>query len=274
MGFPFHSADDHQGLAKVALGVARGVGQGNEHLPGLTAVLPYVVLEDGVLAAEPVLVPQPLEDPLGRVALLLENLEVLFQDPVDNAGEGLQLGAPGGSLPPVSPEGRSRPASSVQCPGAARTSGRPPGCSCPPPSPPCEPADTIPLGTSLAPSMGSTMTLWMTEGGTVFNRQMSAIYPPAWSNLTPPFTAGCGAVMMARDGKAEEKRNRFQADFLLSQTTGPRAAIHTNRRTSSKRWNSYVNPHQASPTSRSGLTIHICRSSRNSDTGSTPQTNR
>ena len=70
VGFLFNSADDHQGLAEVTLGMARGVGQGNEHLLGLTAVLPYVVLDYGVLAAEPVLVPEPLEDPLGRVALL------------------------------------------------------------------------------------------------------------------------------------------------------------------------------------------------------------
>ena len=34
----------------------------------------------------------------------------------------------------------------------------------------------------------SRMTLWMAEGGTVFNRHLSAIYPPTWSNLTPPIT--------------------------------------------------------------------------------------
>ena len=36
--------------------------------------------------------------------------------------------------------------------------------------------------------MGSRMTLWMAEGGTVFNRQMSAIYSPSWFNLPPPIT--------------------------------------------------------------------------------------
>ena len=101
VGLPLHSADDHPGLAEVALGVARGVGQGNEHLPGLTAVLPHVVLDYGVLAAEPILVPQPLEDPLGRVALLPGNAQVRLQYPVDDAGEGLQLGAAGRILPPV-----------------------------------------------------------------------------------------------------------------------------------------------------------------------------
>ena len=64
-------------------------------------MLPHVVLDYGVLAAEPILVPQPLEDPLGRVALLPGNAEVLLQYPVDDAGEGLQLGAAGRILPPV-----------------------------------------------------------------------------------------------------------------------------------------------------------------------------
>ena len=55
MGLLLHAADDHQGLAEVALGVARRMGQRHEHLPRLPAVLPYVVLDDGVLAIKPVL---------------------------------------------------------------------------------------------------------------------------------------------------------------------------------------------------------------------------
>ena len=86
------------------------------------------------------------------------------------------------------PEGRSRPASSVQCPGAARRSLPLPGCSPHPPSPPDEPADTIPPGTSLPPSMASKMTLWMAAGGTLFNRQVVSDYPPARPTLPPPFT--------------------------------------------------------------------------------------
>ena len=46
---------------------------------------------------------------------------------------------------------------------------------------------TLPLCTSLAPSIGPTSNLWMTAGGTVFNRRKSAIYPPTWSTLAPPF---------------------------------------------------------------------------------------
>ncbi len=71
VGLPLHSADDHHGLAEVALGVARRMGQGDEHLPGLPAMLSYIVLDRGVSAVVAVLVPQPLEDTLGGVALLL-----------------------------------------------------------------------------------------------------------------------------------------------------------------------------------------------------------
>ena len=70
VGLALHAADDHQGLAEVALGVARRMGQRDEHLLGLTAILSYIVLDCGVSTVEPVLVPEPLEDALGRVALL------------------------------------------------------------------------------------------------------------------------------------------------------------------------------------------------------------
>ena len=73
------------------------MGQRDEHLPSLTAVLP----DYGVLADKPIPVPQPLEDPLGRVALLPGNAQVRLQYPVDDAGEGLQLGPFRRILPPV-----------------------------------------------------------------------------------------------------------------------------------------------------------------------------
>ena len=46
MGQPFHPADDHQGLAEVALSMARRMRQRHEHPPGLSAALPYIVLDD------------------------------------------------------------------------------------------------------------------------------------------------------------------------------------------------------------------------------------
>ena len=65
VGLPLHAANDHQGLAEVALGVSRRMGQWDEHLLALTAIFPHVVLDRGVSAVEPVFVPQPLEDALG-----------------------------------------------------------------------------------------------------------------------------------------------------------------------------------------------------------------
>ena len=159
VGLALHAADDHQGLAEVAPGVSRRMGQWDEHLLGLTAMLSYVVLDRGVSAVETVLIPQPLEDALGGVALLPGAPQVVLQDPVDDAGKRLQLGAPGRSLPADTPAEPSRPASCAPCPGAGQTSAQSPGCSSHPPSPPGESADTRPRCTSVAPSMGSDTTL-------------------------------------------------------------------------------------------------------------------
>ena len=52
-------------------------------------MLPHVVLDRGVSTVEAVLVPEPLEDALGGVALLPGGAVILFQDLVDDAGEGL-----------------------------------------------------------------------------------------------------------------------------------------------------------------------------------------
>ena len=71
VGLALHAANDHQGLAEVALRVSRRMGQRDEHLPGLTAILSDVVLDRGVSAVEPVLVPEALEDALGRVRCFL-----------------------------------------------------------------------------------------------------------------------------------------------------------------------------------------------------------
>ncbi len=149
VGLLLHSADNHQGLAEVALGVPRRMRQGHEHLPGPEAAFSYVVLDRGISAVKPVLVPEPLEDAPGRVTLLLGDPVVFFQDVVDDAGEGLLLSLAkdqgGGEKPAAgSPAARSRPASCAQSPGAIRTSAPPPGCSSPLPSPPCGPEDISP----------------------------------------------------------------------------------------------------------------------------------
>ena len=88
---PPHSADDHPGFPEAALGLARRMGQGHGHLPRPAAILPDVVLDRGVSAIETVFVPEPLEDAIGRVALLPRTSEAVLQDPVDDAGVGLLL---------------------------------------------------------------------------------------------------------------------------------------------------------------------------------------
>ena len=96
-----HTGDDRHRLPEVTLGVAWWVGQGHEHLLRPTAVLPDVVLDRRVSAVEPVLTPQPLKDPLRRVALLPGDLAVSFQDGVNHPGEGLKLRLSGWFLPSV-----------------------------------------------------------------------------------------------------------------------------------------------------------------------------
>ena len=156
------------------------MGQRHEHRPGPAAILSDVNFDDGVSAAEPVLVPGPLEDALGHVALLPRKPQVVFQNPVYCSGVGFHLNLSkvwacgAGFVAGSSPAARSRPASCAPCPGAGRTLAMPPGCS----SPPGEPADTCPLCTSIAPSIGSAITLWMAAGGPVCNRQMSAATRP------------------------------------------------------------------------------------------------
>ena len=96
-----HTGDHRQRLPEIALGVARCMGQRHEHLPDPPPVLPDVVLDYGVLAVEPVLVPQPLEDPLRGVALLSGNSAIGFQDRVNYAGVRLKLRLARRALPRV-----------------------------------------------------------------------------------------------------------------------------------------------------------------------------
>ena len=57
-------------------------------MPALFRIADIEFLHDGIAAAEPVLVPQPLEDPMRRVALLARHvrIRVRLQDRVDDAG--------------------------------------------------------------------------------------------------------------------------------------------------------------------------------------------
>ena len=97
---------DHR-FAEVDLGMARRVMQRNEGLAHRLPLRADVVLDDRVAAREPVLVPQPLEDPMRRVPPLAWHVRggIRLQDRVNDAGEALQLRPPHRLGPPI-PRGR------------------------------------------------------------------------------------------------------------------------------------------------------------------------
>ena len=95
------AADHHGRFAEVGLGVAGRVMQRHEHLPAAPSMLADVVLHDGVAADKPVLVPEPLEHPLGRVALLGALAEIVQQPLLDDRGEPVELRPPDRCGPPI-----------------------------------------------------------------------------------------------------------------------------------------------------------------------------
>ena len=95
--------DLDRSLAEVDLGMARRVMEWNKGLAHRLPPGPDIVLHDGIAAGEPVLVPQPFEDPVRRVPLLARHvrIRVRLQNRVDDAGEPIQLGPPDRLRPAV-----------------------------------------------------------------------------------------------------------------------------------------------------------------------------
>src|SRR4051812_28959628 len=90
------------GLAEIDLGLARGVGQGDEDLGGTELPGSDRLLDDAQAALIAVLVADPLEDPMGGVPLLPGRLLVGLEDLVDDRQEGFELEPGAGSGPAVS----------------------------------------------------------------------------------------------------------------------------------------------------------------------------
>jgi len=88
---PFHPADHRQGLAEVRLRVPGIMPQRHEHLPLPLPARQHVILHDGQPTDVAVFGAQTLEDPLRRVPLLRRPAFILFQDPVDDPHERIQL---------------------------------------------------------------------------------------------------------------------------------------------------------------------------------------
>ena len=80
------------GLSKIHLCFARGMGQGNKALSRSSLFGLQVVLDDRVAAGEPLLVTEAFVDSLSGVSLFLVNAFVLFQDGIDEAFVGVELG--------------------------------------------------------------------------------------------------------------------------------------------------------------------------------------
>ncbi len=93
MCLPFDPIDDDQRLAEIGLSMPRWMGQRHEHLAASPLMLAHVILHDRVAAGEAMLIPQPLEDPFGRVALLAMDAAVGINPSIDDLGEPVQLRA-------------------------------------------------------------------------------------------------------------------------------------------------------------------------------------
>ena len=101
VGCPLDPADHHRRFAEISLGMARLVMQRDKHLPPAALLLAHVILDDGVAASEPVLVPQPIKNPLGRVTLLAVLANIVAQPLVDDLGEPVQLRPLDRHRPPI-----------------------------------------------------------------------------------------------------------------------------------------------------------------------------
>ena len=117
--------DHRTRLAEVRLPMAGWMGQRHEHLPPPAVMLAHIVLHDRVAAAEPVLGAKPVEDTLGRVALLAQLLQILLQPLIDDLSEPVQLRAPEPVPSADSPEAPKSTASSSRSRAKSRNEAPP-----------------------------------------------------------------------------------------------------------------------------------------------------
>ena len=154
----------------------------------MSPAFPDVVLDYGVAAPKPVLGPQPLEDALGRVALLLRRAQVVFEYTVYDTRVGLELRTPGRALPAISGRRRMREHLVDGIPVHTEHAGRFP--------------DTHPIyqaclaNTKIQvhdvhprhPPSSLERLYRKVAGGTVLLRHNQAVELPAWYIITPTFT--------------------------------------------------------------------------------------
>jgi hypothetical protein len=96
-----HPADHRHRFAKIRLAMARRMPQRHEHLAPLLPTHPHVILDRRVAAPIPVLVTQPIEDPLRRMPLLGRYRGIVVQKLIDDPGEPVELRPRRRSAPPI-----------------------------------------------------------------------------------------------------------------------------------------------------------------------------
>ena len=177
-----HTPDHRTRLTEVRLPMARRMDQRHEHLPppAVVVVLAHIVLHDRVAAAEPVLGAKPVEDTLGRVALLAGLVGIVLQPLVDDLGEPVQLRAPN-PVPSVdSPEAPKSTASSSRSRAKSRNDA-PPHARSSRPGRRDGPSDKVPRYACPRPPRrreGSS--------GRVLLRPQRDNPPLPWTNFAPP----------------------------------------------------------------------------------------
>ena len=91
MDLALDATDDADGFTKVCLGMPRRMHQRHEHLLCPLPPAGDIVLHDCNAGSEAVFVPKPLEDPLGRVLLLLRSRLVVPENAVDHWNKWIKL---------------------------------------------------------------------------------------------------------------------------------------------------------------------------------------
>src|SRR5665811_213551 len=88
-------------FAEIYLRMARRMRQRHEGLSSARPLDPHMILDDGVAAREPMLVAQPLKNPLGRMTLLHRRCPVGLEDRLDHRNQRPQLRLRRRSLPHI-----------------------------------------------------------------------------------------------------------------------------------------------------------------------------
>src|SRR5665811_784591 len=89
MDLALDATDDADGLTEVGLSMPRRMHQRHEHLLRPLTPAGHIILHNRDAAREPILITEPLEDPLRRMLLLLRSRLVVPKNAVDHCNNCL-----------------------------------------------------------------------------------------------------------------------------------------------------------------------------------------